>query len=95
MEETADQKTERAKETSKLCNAWLEHPAKAHQDHEFAASAHDNEAFGLERERHLAMAVWHRKAAGYWAKKELEWTSQKIGGLCQVHATPPFGYRKN
>lgn len=68
----ADQKSDQARRTSSQCNLWLEHPAKAHAEHEAAAAAHDNEAVGLDRERHLRLAKEHRALAQYWAKREIE-----------------------
>ena len=64
--------SEEAKEASRLAGLWLEHPYIAHQAHEFAASAHESEG-------NQALAAEHRKAAQYWAKKELEENGKRYG----------------
>lgn len=72
-EPTAEGKSRIARSISLACHHLLDHPHNAHAAHELAASAHDNEAHGPDRERHLFLAKEHRAAASYWAKKELEW----------------------
>lgn len=67
---TSDELSERAREVSKLCNLGLEHPFEAHQAHEQAAAAHNNNAIGQDAERHKKLADEHRRAAQYWANKE-------------------------
>ncbi len=68
----AQSKSESAKEASCLAALWLEHPWVAHAAHEAAASAHEKEATGADRELHLRLAKEHRASAQYWAKRELD-----------------------
>lgn len=72
MNETPSHLTNKAKEVSRLCRLWLENPFSAHAAHEAAASAH-------EREGNSKAAAEHRKAATYWANKELEENSKRYG----------------
>lgn len=67
---TPEQLSEVAEKVSAAANRWLTHPAEAHQAHEQAASAWENVG-------HINRAREHRRAASYWAKKELEWNSEK------------------
>ena len=76
LEQNAIKLSESAREVSKLCSLWLEHPAVAHSINELAASAYDRIAFGKSAEQNKAKAAAHRRAAGYWAKQELEWNGQ-------------------
>lgn len=61
----ADRRSEKAREASRLANLWLEHPYVAHAAHELAAS-------GQEQVGNQALAAEHRRAAQYWAKRELD-----------------------
>lgn len=69
-QEIADEKSRKAREISKQCNLWLEHPWVAHDAHELAASAQ-------EQVPNLQAASEHRRAAQYWAKKATEWESTR------------------
>ena len=79
--ETADSKSIYAAMVSSNVALWLDYPASAHTAHEAAANAHDIEAglsqTAFDRTRHKVAAIEHRKAAQYWAKKELESSSFK------------------
>lgn len=81
---SADEKSRVAHESSRLANLWLEHPAKAHADHEAAAAAHDNEAgtarYPSDCERHKRLAKEHRRAAQFWAGKETQTLNRLPGG---------------
>ena len=65
MSEKASNLSDKAREVSRLASLWLEHPYMAYATHEAAASAHESEG-------NPKAAAEHRKAASYWAKKELQ-----------------------
>lgn len=67
---TADQLSDEAKLASLSASHWLEHATVALKLHLAAAEAHEKEAIGEDKDRHLWRATEHRNAAKYWARRE-------------------------